>query len=116
LGDARPVRSVRRHLPCHRFILLGRSGLAATLPLVREIMSQCIHGASGGACGQTGRFRVVQLQRLSESEDGPYGTADVSPYGIDRSQLRANLKLSPAQRLEKMVNAMNQIRPLQGAL
>ena len=65
---------------------------------------------------EAGRFRVVQVPRLSASEDRPYGTADVSPYGIDRSQLRANLTLSPAQRLEKMVYAVNQIRPLQGAL
>ena len=54
------------------------------------------------------------MQDPLEPDRNSYGTADVSPYGIDRSQLRANLKLTPAQRLEKMVQAANQLLPLRG--
>lgn len=33
----------------------------------------------------------------------PYGTAEVAESGIDLSQLRNNLRLSPEERLQKMV-------------
>jgi len=51
---------------------------------------------------------------LAASHGALYGTADVSPEGIDRSQLRKNLLLSPQQRLEQMVQAVRILQALQG--
>ncbi|HZS93414.1 MAG TPA: hypothetical protein VFA78_01330 [Chloroflexota bacterium] len=45
-----------------------------------------------------------------------YGTADVSESGIDRSQLRHNLRLTPTERVEQMVAFVRFVAPLQGAL
>lgn len=43
-------------------------------------------------------------------------TAEVSESGIDISQLRANLRLTPQQRLEKMVRAANYFASIRGAV
>ncbi len=42
-------------------------------------------------------------------------TAEVSESGIDISQLRANLRLTSEQRLEKMVRAANYFASIRGA-
>jgi hypothetical protein len=47
---------------------------------------------------------------------GGYGTAEVSASGVDRSQLRHNLRLTPTERVEQMVAFVRFILPLQGAL
>lgn len=44
-----------------------------------------------------------------------YGTAEVSASGIDRSQLRRNLRLTPTERVEQMVAFVRIVLPLQGA-
>jgi len=51
---------------------------------------------------------------LASSHGVMYGTADVSPEGIDRSQLRRNLQLSPQERVEQMVRAVRALQELQG--
>ncbi len=43
-------------------------------------------------------------------------TAEVGESGIDISQLRANLRLTPQQRLEKMVHAANYFASIRGAV
>lgn len=45
-----------------------------------------------------------------------YGTADVSASGVDRSQLRYNMQLTPTERVEQMVTFIRFVLPLQGVL
>jgi hypothetical protein len=47
---------------------------------------------------------------------GRYGTAEVSVSGVDRSQLRRNLQLTPTERVERMVALVHAVLPLKGAL
>lgn len=56
------------------------------------------------------------LLHLEQSSTDGYGTADVSASGVDRSQLRHNLRLTPTERLEQMVAFVRFVLPLQGAL
>jgi hypothetical protein len=57
-----------------------------------------------------------RLLELVRSSTMGYGTADVSASGVDRSQLRHNLRLTPTQRVEQMVAFVRFVLPLQGAL
>ncbi len=43
-----------------------------------------------------------------------YGTADVSPEGIDRSQLRRNLRLTPEERFEETVKRVRLFQEWRG--
>lgn len=52
----------------------------------------------------------------SDSDAGRgYGSADVAPSGVDRSQLRRNRTLSPTERVEQMVDAVRILASLQEA-
>jgi hypothetical protein len=60
----------------------------------------------------------VQAPRalVKEFDSGQrYGTAEVSESGIDLSQLRRNLQLTPTERVEQMVAFVRAVLPLQGA-
>jgi hypothetical protein len=59
--------------------------------------------------------RAIEIALAASHGDG-YGTADVSPSGIDRSQLRRNLRLTPQERLEQMAHAVRILQPFQGIL
>ncbi len=60
------------------------------------------------------------LEQVHNATDdaGPINTqtAEVGESGIDISQLRANLRLTPQQRLEKMVRAANYFAAIRGAV
>jgi hypothetical protein len=43
-----------------------------------------------------------------------YGTAEVSVSGVDVTQLRRNLRLTPAERVDQMVAFVRIVLPLQG--
>jgi len=45
-----------------------------------------------------------------------YGSAEVAVSGVDLSQLRRNLRLTPTERVEQMVAFVRCVLPLQGAL
>lgn len=53
---------------------------------------------------------------LERSSIGEYGTAELSASGVDRSQLRNKLRLTPTERVEQMVAFVRFVLPLQGAL
>jgi hypothetical protein len=53
---------------------------------------------------------------LDRAPVGRYGTAEVAASGIDRSQLRRNLQLTPTERVERMVAFVRLVLPLRGAL
>ena len=59
------------------------------------------------------------LERVHNSNNGDSTpidtqTAEVAESGVDISQLRANLRLTPRQRLEKMVRAANFFASIRG--
>jgi len=60
---------------------------------------------------------LEQVRNANIDETGPINTrtAEEAPNGIDISQLRANLKLTPEQRLERMVAAANFLESVRGA-
>jgi len=46
----------------------------------------------------------------------PYGTAEVSESGVDISQLRNNLRLTPEERIRQMVRFVRFVGRYRGAL
>ncbi len=60
---------------------------------------------------------LEQVRNANIDETGPLNTrtAEEASNGIDISQLRANLKLTPEQRLERMVAAANFLESVRGA-
>lgn len=53
-------------------------------------------------------------QALLRERGNPYGTAEVSESGVDISQLRHNLRLTPTERVERMVKAARFFASIRG--
>jgi hypothetical protein len=58
--------------------------------------------------------RAIEIA-LAASHGDKYGTADVSPRGFDRSQMRRNRLLTPAERLEQLARAVRFVQSYRGA-
>lgn len=57
------------------------------------------------------------MKRRSREADAPRADPDIDENGVDRAQIRAMLRLTPAERLarvEKFIDSMIEIRELNG--